>query len=388
NISPDTSICLGDSIILRATSATNHIWTPRINILNDSSSNPTIFPSSSMSYYLNATTLGGCRGWDTVTVTVITPPIPSLSNDTTSCPHQPIVLSATGATNYVWQPPYKLSSTFGSAVTTSTDTSITYYVNFSNVCFSETDSVKVSVVNIQATSSPDDTICATDSAVLWAYGGDSYSWFPKANVAQHSNSVTKAKADVPTNFFVVVENSAGCKDTSFTKIHFYPKSFLNAGPDQVLVYGSSTYLNAVHSFGSFSWDAHYSLSCDTCPYTKVKPELATDYIANLIDTFGCKITDTVRILMDGSIYIPNSFTPNRDFKNEYFVISARDLIEFKIEIFNRWGELIYESEDIEKSWDGTYKGNDVPTGTYIWKLTYMDARLLRTTKYGHINLLR
>jgi gliding motility-associated-like protein len=92
--------------------------------------------------------------------------------------------------------------------------------------------------------------------------------------------------------------------------------------------------------------------------------------------------------MDGSIYIPNTFTPNRDYKNEKFIISAMDLLEFNIEIYNRWGELIYQSNDVNESWDGTYKGKVVATGTYVWKLIYLDARLLRTTKYGYVNVLK
>ena len=388
NTTPDTTLCLGDSMIISAGSGTSHVWTPPIRILNSNTATPTVFPITSMSYYLSAISIGGCAGKDTVNITVINPPTPSLTGDLSSCPHQSVPLVATGATSYVWTPPYKISSTSGSTVTSTTDTTITYFVDFSNVCFTERDSVTITVSNIKAVSSPDDTVCSSDSASLWAYGGAIYTWFPTANVANPNNSVTKAKADIPTTFYVVVENAAGCKDTAYTTILFYPKSFLDAGPDQVLVYGSSTNLDASHSLGNFYWNSHYSLFCDTCPDTKVKPEVATDYIANLIDTFGCIITDTVRILMDGSIYIPNTFTPNRDYKNEKFIISAEDLLEFNLEIYNRWGELIYQSNDVNESWDGTYKGKVVATGTYVWKLIYMDARLLRTTKYGYVNVLK
>lgn len=388
NTSPDSTLCLGDSMKLRAGSGSSHVWTPAVRILNSNTASPTVFPISSMNYYLAAITNDGCAGNDTVSIMVINPPIPSLTNDLNSCPHQPIVLTATGATSYVWSPPYKISSTSGSTVTSTTDTTTTYYVDFSNICFTQRDSVTITVSNIKAVSSPDDTVCSSDSVNLWAYGGDQYTWYPSANVAEPTNSITKAKSNGATVFYVVVKNGDGCIDTAYTSVVFYPKSFLDAGPNQVLVHGASTNLAATHSAGNFYWNPDFTLFCDTCPNTTVKPEIATDYIANLVDTFGCIITDTVRILMDGSIYIPNSFSPNRDCKNEKFIIYGMDLIEYDIEIYNRWGELVYKSQNINDSWDGTFKGKLVPIGTYVWKLTYLDARLLRTIKYGHVNVLR
>lgn len=387
--SPDTTICLGDTVGLRAYGGVSYSWSPTANMLNSTSWNPLVFPPvGNIKYRVNITNADGCVGKDSVTVTVKGPPVPVLTNDLNSCPFRPVTLNASGATSYVWQPPYALSSTTGNSVISTTDTTITYYVDFYTACGTSRDSVTITVGNIVANSSPNDTVCFNDSTEIWATGGISYSWSPPIYVSDPSKDIVKVKADIPTTFRVIVTDAAGCTDTAYTTIYFFPKSFLNAGPDQVLVYGQATRLNASHSVGNFYWNSHYSLFCDTCTNSMVKPEIATDYIANLIDSFGCHITDTVKIFMDGSIYVPNTFTPNKDFKNETFVISGKDLIEFEITIFNRWGEVIYQSKDIDQHWDGNHKGKPCATDVYLWKIVYMDARLERTTKIGHVNLLR
>ena len=66
---------------LRAGSGSSHVWTPAVRILNSNTASPTVFPISSMNYYLAAITNDGCAGNDTVSITVINPPIPSLTND-------------------------------------------------------------------------------------------------------------------------------------------------------------------------------------------------------------------------------------------------------------------------------------------------------------------
>jgi gliding motility-associated-like protein len=86
--------------------------------------------------------------------------------------------------------------------------------------------------------------------------------------------------------------------------------------------------------------------------------------------------------------VPNSFTPNGDGINDEFVIISEDITNFSLMIFNRWGELLYESTDIEESWDGTYKGKLSQIDTYIWKIRYSDVNKKSKDIYGHVNLIR
>ena len=91
-------------------------------------------------------------------------------------------------------------------------------------------------------------------------------------------------------------------------------------------------------------------------------------------------------------YIPNAFTPDGDTYNETFqpvFTSGFDPYDFKLLIFNRWGEVVWESNDASVGWDGTYNGKLVQNGTYVWKVEFKtlsnDERIMRT---GHVNVIR
>jgi gliding motility-associated-like protein len=90
------------------------------------------------------------------------------------------------------------------------------------------------------------------------------------------------------------------------------------------------------------------------------------------------------------MYVPNSFTPDGDNRNDGFVpMTDCNLQHYRIEIYNRWGELIFESFDINEQWYGTYKGKTVQDGTYTWKIEYTDTFTgVNRSLIGHISVLK
>jgi gliding motility-associated-like protein len=108
------------------------------------------------------------------------------------------------------------------------------------------------------------------------------------------------------------------------------------------------------------------------------------------DAKGCidSITKPIFIEKEFYIYIPNTFIPDNDRYNEYFSGSFIGVKSVEIYVFNRWGEQIYESKDIDFRWDGTYKGRNVPEGTYTWLLKYKKDSGNTEVLTGHINVLR
>ena len=116
------------------------------------------------------------------------------------------------------------------------------------------------------------------------------------------------------------------------------------------------------------------------------------YYVTLIteDAKGCidSITKPIFIEKEFYIYIPNTFIPDNDRYNEYFSGSFIGVKSVEIYVFNRWGEQIYESRDMDFRWDGTYKGRNVPEGTYTWLLKYKKDSGNTEVLTGHINVLR
>ena len=101
------------------------------------------------------------------------------------------------------------------------------------------------------------------------------------------------------------------------------------------------------------------------------------------------ISNVVSVEKPYVLYSPNSFSPDGDGINDFFGIRGQGITDFQIEIFNRWGQMVFKSHSIDDKWDGTFKNKALPTGTYIYKVkttSYGDEQLL--VKSGTISLVR
>lgn len=79
-------------------------------------------------------------------------------------------------------------------------------------------------------------------------------------------------------------------------------------------------------------------------------------------------SNTIEIAKPVNIFAPNAFSPDNDGINDLFFIAGGGIEEFVLEIFNRWGEIIFSSNDINEHWDGTHEGTDVPQGSYVYQV--------------------
>jgi gliding motility-associated-like protein len=110
--------------------------------------------------------------------------------------------------------------------------------------------------------------------------------------------------------------------------------------------------------------------------------------------FGCSDTASQAVLVNQPLiyYVPNTFTPDGDDYNQLFkpiMTEGIDIYGYNLLIFNRWGEILFESNDYEFGWDGTYGGKVVADGTYIWKIRYNVIGVDKPQEMmGHLNLLR
>lgn len=110
-------------------------------------------------------------------------------------------------------------------------------------------------------------------------------------------------------------------------------------------------------------------------------------IATSID--GCRDTLCQEILVDAEITMPNAFTPNQDGLNDIFApVFHQGINGYYLVIFNRWGEMIFQSNDPNEGWDGTYRGKESELGTYIWTLVYVNEEGTKVRRNGSLNLIR
>lgn len=170
--------------------------------------------------------------------------------------------------------------------------------------------------------------------------------------------------------------SEGCEKLSCIEVEFYIPDQLSISADPLEVEeGETTQLIAKSGFDSYTWLENPALNCFDCPDPIALIENDEVFYLEAIDINGCRSMDSIEIrlrercLLD-DILIPNAFTPNANDKNEVFRIANTNLrgVEITIEVYTRWGELLYESSD-NTGWDGTHENELLPEGVYLYIIT-------------------
>lgn len=117
------------------------------------------------------------------------------------------------------------------------------------------------------------------------------------------------------------------------------------------------------------------------------------YVVTISDN-NCSISDHVTIndFCPWTLYVPNSFSPNNDGTNDYFYANGYNIQDFKMLVYDRWGMKIFESDDLNTPWDGTYLGNSVQIDVYVYKIYYsvenIDGNMEKETKVGTVTILK
>ncbi len=99
------------------------------------------------------------------------------------------------------------------------------------------------------------------------------------------------------------------------------------------------------------------------------------------------VSNEVTIVPSMTMYVPNTFTPNGDGLNDTFGISGEAITEFTMMIYNRWGQLIFETSNANQRWDGTLQGEKAAEGSYVYKITAKGPTGVRQTREGNFNLI-
>jgi gliding motility-associated-like protein len=235
--------------------------------------------------------------------------------------------------------------------------------------------------------------------VVWEFG-DGSSASTKSDFENH----TYNKAD--TFLITMLVSDKGCVDTIQKQIISKPKpiaSFYSNPPNTLSIYDpkidlTNTSENAVTFKWTFGDGKPVSSSYNTSHLYDPEPGpyKITLYASSLNDFEDKTCVDTatryIEIPEELIYYIPNSFTPNGDERNNTFqpvFFSGYDPQHYKLWIFNRWGELIFESNNPDVGWDGTYGNVMCPTGTFQWKLEFKQKQSeTKHYKTGSVNLFR
>lgn len=200
---------------------------------------------------------------------------------------------------------------------------------------------------------------------------------------------------------LIVTTEMGCKDTiseaSYIEVWDLPFADFSADPKKPsLVNPVSTFNNQSMNADSYQWSIIGVATSNEESPTIQFPYEPNTYTAQLtaITEMGCKDTATSQITVEDEIilYVPNTFTPDNDNFNEVFkpiVTEGVDIYDFELIILNRWGEIIFESRNVEVGWDGKFKNELMKDGTYVWQIQFKERMTdKRHTMRGHVNMLK
>lgn len=348
-VSPaDTCICSGSSITLTASGTPFYSWstgatTPSI----------TVTPLLTTSYIVTYTN-GTCSTSDTTVVCVNPTPSANISAVDSVCAGTSVAFSsviASGTAPFVYAWSGVISGASSSVTATPlTSGTIQLVVTDNNDC-SDTTTTTITVMPIPDITSPADTcICDGSTLTLTATGTPGYSW----STGETTSSITVSPS-VTTTYIVTYDNGV-CADSDTTVVCVNPTPVVIASADTTIEYQQVVTLSVVGT-GPFEWSPSTGLTCDNCSNPDASPETTTTYIVSTTNAFGCTASDAVTVTIFYALTIPNIITPNGDGYNDNFRIVGLPP-QSAVSIFNRWGNLLYETSSYNNDWkadtDGAY----------------------------------
>jgi len=367
NLPPDTTFCGTPNLLLDAGNpGSTYLWSTNANT-------QTITANATGTYFVEVAN-GSCKRSDTIVINNIVLVKP-FGRDTTLCDGGAVTLNALNATPtaYTW-------STGATSQTISVTTSGTYWVSIDSLHCNLRDTIIISFVPFPVVVLTKDTVVCGNPNLVLDPGpvANSYLWSTGAT----SQSINILDGGI---YYVTATNSlngVSCSRADTTVVTEIP-------PVELGHYYSFCNVDYI-SLDAGTSNASYLWSTGATTQT-IEVTTGGEYWVNVTKD-GCLMTDTVTIdgeVGDGALYFPNTFTPNNDLLNDKFNGKGADIIQYKLMIFNRWGELIYDTNTLDGGWDGKYKGTVVKNDVYVYKVNYKTkCDTSMQTRIGHVTVYR
>jgi len=366
NLGPDISICTNQSIILQAgnPSIQSYLW-------NTGSTNNSISVAAAGNYWVQVTGTNQCINRDTVLVSLKPLPQFSLGNDTSLCQNQVLLLQANlNNATYLWS-----NGSQTNQFTVSQPG--TYWLDVTQIGCTKRDSININYNPLPTVNLGNDTtLCEGITKTLDASNPSSvYIW-------QNGSGGSSFTVNTAGLYYVAVNMNNCIKRDSIVIGYTYKPAF-DLGKDTFICQGHQIILTPKLT-GSFNYV--WQDGSNNSTYTVNQPGSYQLTASNNCGSFTDKIVidkGTCLLLM------PNAFTPNNDGLNDLFRVKYPGFIKsFKMTVYNRWGEKIFETTNALTGWNGKYKGLDQPMGNYIWIISYTDIDGRSETLKGNVILIR
>jgi gliding motility-associated-like protein len=380
-------------------------WTPAIFLSDLNDANPLFIPGESTEYTL-LVRYGACT--DTIRQSVEVIDLSLTAQDgLTLCEPEVVTLTVSASptpTNYTWSLTDDFMNPISSgpaAISWSSlvSTPTVFYIRATLNGCSVIDSIEVDLVSFQTEILGDFTACAGDEINLFVLDPNeafNYTWSPESLIISGQGSASVVViVDQTTNFSVTSTTDEGCTASDEVSVQV---SALESASVQLsasataILSGQEITLTAQPSGFNYTWQP-IELIEGSGNVVDSRPLESTTYYVTITDG-ECSREDSLRITVvdfvcgPPSIYVPNAFTPNKDGRNERVFVRGLNLTKIDFKIYNRWGELVFETADIDRGWDGTFREKEVDPAVYVY---YLEAECVGGETYiekGNITVIR
>lgn len=348
-------------------------WDNASYIWQNGSTNNTIFASQEGIYSVTVTNICGSDS-DRVEVNYVSPISFELGDDTIICESDVFVMDVTtNDATYLW-------NTGDTTAVYTVQRPGLYAVTITNLCGEVSDELRVIVDSIPKVNLPSDTLVCENTPVE-VYLSEKHSYGVEWSTGSSSNPITFHDSGA---YSVRIWNRCG-ETTDALQVMYQPNPTVELGSDTLICLGETINLspkNISDGIVSYSWSTG----------TEDRSILVTEggaYALTVTDSLGCESWDDIHVQDCGvSLFIPNAFTPNSDGVNDIFKVEGYGFTEFELTVYNRWGETVFVSTQVENGWDGTYANQNSEIGVYTYKVSIKAEGSYNKDLFGQITLIR
>jgi gliding motility-associated-like protein len=407
--SRDTAICKGRFVTGSASfnSIIHYQWTPTTGVPLSTDPSPTITPDTSAWYILTGSFPGCPDIRDSFYIDVQPYPVVFMGGNRNVCQFDTLHITAQATPidypryRYKWTPATFIDDpTQYSVIFTAGDSTKLFVTVSTSAGCSGSDSALISVHPGNFDSSfADIHICPGDSmqlipnmyfAASQAGVIASYQWHPGIYFTDSSSSAPWLHPVTSTDFRTIATSQFGCLDTFRFSVIVEPGAVLYLGDSVTLHPGESYQMNARTNCSYFSWFPPVGLSDSIIENPIATPGVSTNYIVHASTLAGCKVVDSIAVIVDPStlLAVPNAFTPGSSTNGILSILKRGKATLDHFRVYNRWGNLLYETTNIDAGWDGSFNGKPQPFGVYIYEIEATTNTGKKFKQQGNVTLLR
>lgn len=402
-VSADTSVCLSagsfrDSVQLSAAGCISYVWSPSSSLNSSNVANPIARPLNNTTYTVTGTDLNGCHASDSVVVYVLDPNLNIVLDDTKNvCLNDTTTVGVInqGASNYAWSPNQYLVNGTSYSPGFYPPVSTTYTLSVSNYCYTKSDSVRIVVLPLPVLNFVhQDSICYGTSVQLMVSGAQTYQWNIDSTLSSTVISNPYATPNTTGYYYYYVSgtDANGCAGYDSTFVFVVSLPVTNAGNDTLIWRDTYATLSGQTDASDYYWSPANFLEDYRQLQTTAEPTKTQYYVLVAKNDFGCINSDTIMVFVEANtlLMLPTAFSPNGDGTNDVFrILRYLNIQKLKgFSIYNRWGELVFFTTDINEGWDGVYKTHEQELGVYVWQVIALTKDGEEIVRKGNVTLVR